>query len=79
MRPAWHDVDQIGREIRKIMRDMNTQYHNHKESNPEMALKYQDAYMRSVKTMTPFIEMYTGIDKILKAGVKREGIISIQS
>ena len=75
----WHDVDQIGREIRRIMKDMNTKYHNLKESNPQMALAYGDAYLRHVKAITPFIEMYTGIDKIIKAGAKIEGNISIQT
>ena len=72
VKTAWHDVDQIGREIRKMMKDMNTKYHNLKESNPELAMSYYEAYQRGVKSITPFIEMYTGIEKIIKAGSKLE-------
>ena len=77
VRTAWHDVDQIGREIRKMMRDMNTKYHT--ATTPEQAIMYHDAYLRGVKALTPFIEMYTGIDKIIKAGARIERDISIQT
>lgn len=70
---AWHDVDQIGREIRRNMKDMNTKYH--KATNRDEAIIYYDAYLRAVKTITPFIEMYTGIEKIIRAGAKLEANI----
>jgi len=69
----WHDVDQIGREIRRNMKDMNTKYHQ--ATNTDEALIYYDAYLRAVKAITPYIEMYTGVEKIIRAGSKLEAII----
>jgi len=69
----WDDVDQIGREIRRNMKDMNTKYH--KATNMDEALIYYDAYLRAVKAITPYIEMYTGVEKIIRAGSKLEAII----
>lgn len=73
VKTAWHDVDQIGRELRRNMKDMNTKYH--KATDRDESLIYFDAYVRAVKAITPFIEMYTGIDKIIRAGAKLEADI----
>lgn len=73
---AWHDVAEWGRMLAAILRQENTNYWvSIKAGNSDLSGSHLNRINITMKTLTPLIQDYLGVTKVLKENKRLEADI----